>query len=322
MTSLHKRDTTALPATYGGSGWQPRDETLGQEIAGGRIWRHSGSHSEWGPLREVVLSWPGEELNFSGPPNDLLMRARPDLEALRLQTKALADFYEAQGVTVHLARPSSLPPPNFLFMRDLFWATPQGVVLARPAAQQRAGEERYAAETLARLGVPMIYYPHGSATFEGADALWLDQTTVLLGVGVRTNAAGAGQLASLLGTMGISVLEVTLPPGVQHLLGVVNFVDRQLAVLHGGKASPELRELLASRGISTLVLPPDDELVQGLGMNFVTLAPRRVVMPARCPGIKKKLQRAGIEALEMEVSEYLKAAGGLACLTGILRRAE
>jgi len=320
MTSQNKQENNDTPATFGGDGWQLRQKTLGQEIAEGTIWHRSGSQSEWEPLREVVLSWPGEELNFSGPPNDFLMLAQPDLDAMRRQTAALVEFYQGQGVMVHLARPSLPPPPNFLFMRDLFWATPEGVILARPAALQRAGEERYAAETLAQLGVPMIFHPHGAATFEGADALWLDAKTVLLGVGVRTNDAGARQLAGLLGMMGISVQKVALPQGVQHLLGVVNFVDRDLAVLHGGKASMELKGLLASRDVTTIILPPDQELLQGLGMNFVTLAPRRIIMPAGCPGIRRKLAGEGIEALEVEVSEYLKAAGGLACLTGILRR--
>jgi N-dimethylarginine dimethylaminohydrolase len=317
MTSMNNSKS---PATYGGEGWQVRENSLGQEINEGRIWHPCGSCSEWGRLREVVLSWPGEEINFSGPANDYLMLARPHLSTLQRQTEALVEFYQGLGVTVHLARPSSLPPPNFLFMRDLFWATPEGVVLARPASHQRAGEERYAAETLAKLGVPMILSPHGLATFEGADALWLNERTVLLGVGGRTNNESARQLRGLLGEMDVELREIRLPQGVQHLLGVVNFVDRHLAVLYGGKATPELIELLAMHGVERIVLPPDDELCQGLGMNFVTLSPRRIVMPANCPRIKKRLVQEGIEVLEMEVSEYLKAAGGLACLTGILWR--
>lgn len=308
------------PATYGGCGWHPRPDSLAEEIAAGHIWHPCGSRTEWEPLREVVLSWPGEEINFQGEANAQLMLARPDLDRLRRQTDGLIDLYEGEGVTVHLARPSALPPPNFLFMRDLFWATPQGVILARPAARQRAGEERFAAEALAGIGVPIIFHPRQRATFEGADALWLDSTTVLLGVGVRTNEEGANQLAALLAGMGIEVEKTALPLGVQHLLGVVNFVDHDLAVVNGAKAPPELLGLLASHGVRTIILPPDDELRLSLGMNFVTLAPRRLVMPANCPGIRKQLEREGIDVMSAEIGEYLKAAGGLACLTGILRR--
>jgi len=310
----------AIPATYGGGGWQPRTDTLTDEIAAGSLWRRCGSRSEWGRLQEVLLSWPGEEINFTGAANEYLMLARPCLDTLRRQTEALAECYQRQGITVHLVRPSSLPPPNFLFMRDLFWATPHGVILGRPAARQRAGEERYAAEALAALGVPMILHPHGRATFEGADALWLDERTVLLGTGIRTNEEGARQLSQLVMELGIEVIPVALPPGVQHLLGVVNFVGPGRAVIHGGRITAEIQAVFAERGIQTIVLPPDDELCQGLGMNFVTIEPQRIVMPAHCPTIQGRLEREGIEAVAIDISEYLKAAGGLACLTGILRR--
>ncbi len=309
-----------LAATHGGSGWLPRNGDLRTELAAGQLWHRCGYNSEWGVLREVLLSWPGEELNYSEPPNRQLMHARPDLEELRRQARNLAQFYEGQGVTVHFARPSLLPPPNFLFMRDLFWATPEGVVLARPAAAQRAGEERFAQEALAQLGAPVILHPRGIATFEGADALWLNPQTVLLGIGVRSNRAAMAQLTPLVNELGAELIAVPLPSGVQHLLGVVNFVAAELAVVHGGQADGQLLSLLAAKGIETIVLAPDEEVTAKLGMNFVTLAPRRIVMPAGCPGIKNRLGAAGIACAEIEVGEYLKAAGGLACLTGILRR--
>jgi len=320
MNKLDSQNSSELPATYGGAGWQSRTTSLPEELVQGKIWRPCGVSSEWQPLREVVLHWPGEELNYSGPPNRQLMLARPELDLIRHQTEGLVAIYEREGVTVHLTKLSELPPPNFLFQRDLFWATPQGVVLARPAGRQRAGEERYMAQVLARLAVPALFHPHGHATFEGADALWLDAATVLIGSGVRTNAEAVAQLRSLLAGMGVEVLEVALANGLQHLLGVVNLVDRDLAVVNGGMTTAPLAELLASRGIRQIVLSPGAELTAGMGMNFVTLAPRRLLMPAGCPGIKARFREEGLEVLEAEIGEYRKAAGGIGCLTGILRR--
>lgn len=317
---LKKSAANTIPATYGGSGWQPRPTSLRKEVAAGKIWHSCGYNSEWGVLKEVLLSWPGEELLYDEQPNHHLMLAQPDLATIRRQASELAAFYKSQGILVHFARPSSPPPPNFLFLRDLFWATEEGVVLGRPAAAQRAGEERFAAEALAQVGVPIVLYPRGQATFEGADALWLNSRTLLVGTGVRTNNAAVTQLTGLVNGLGAEIISVPLPTGVQHLLGVVNFVAADLAVLNGGKASANLQKILVGAGVETIVLPPDRELTVKLGMNFVTLGPRRIVMPGGCPGIKKRLQQAGIECAEIEVGEYLKAAGGLACLTGILKR--
>jgi N-dimethylarginine dimethylaminohydrolase len=55
-------------------------------------------------------------------------------------------------------------------------------------------------------------------------------------------------------------------------------------------------------------------------MNFVTLRPRRVLMPAGCQGVRARLEAEGIATIEVEIGEYLKAAGGVGCLTGVLRR--
>jgi len=321
MDKPKSENNSELPATHGGAGWCPRTASLAEELRRGEVWQRCGVSSEWEPLREVVLHWPGEELNFSGSPDQNLMLARPDLDRLRAQTEGLVEIYEREGITVQITKLRELPPPpNFLFQRDLFWATPQGLVLARPAARQRAGEERYMAQVLAGLDVPIIFHPHGHATFEGADALWLDPATVLIGSGVRTNREAVAQLRGLLAEMAVEVLEVALPTGVQHLLGVINFVDRDLAVVNGGKVTGQLLELLASRGIRQIVLEPDAELTAGLGMNFVTLAPRRLLMPSGCPGIRARFRHEGLAVLEAEVSEYRKAAGGIGCLTGILRR--
>ncbi len=320
MPLRYKQRDKALPATYGGEGWQRRQLPLRDDIAKGNLWHPCGCRSECASLKEVVLSWPGKELEYSCTANEMLMLARPDLATIQAQALQLADFYQSHGVEVHFARPASPPPPNFLFQRDLFWATQDGIVLARPAAMQRAGEERYAAEVLAGIGAPLVMHFHGDATFEGADALWLDSNTVILGTGVRTNGEAARQLGRFLRELNVQLLDIPLPEKSQHLLGIVNFIDVDLAAVHGGKITRLLSNILATRNIRTIVLPDSDEMNVRLGMNFVTLAPGKIVMPRGAPGVKASLENHGVEAHEVEISEYLKAAGGLACLTGILRR--
>ena len=93
-------DTEGRPqeraATFGGPGWQPRTATLAREVAEGRFWHHCGCQSEVGPLREVVIAWPGEEMVFKGSADHRLMLERPDLETLRRQAKSLAYLYASK----------------------------------------------------------------------------------------------------------------------------------------------------------------------------------------------------------------------------------
>jgi N-dimethylarginine dimethylaminohydrolase len=239
---------------------------------------------------------------------------------MRRQSESIAAFFESQGITVHLHPAPHHDYPNYIFLRDLFFMTPEGAILARPASAQRAGEERSVCEALARLGIPILASLHGHALFEGADALWLAPNQVLIGVGRRTNREGALLVARVLRSLDVRVRRIAMPRGVQHLLGLVNFVDFDLAAVDRERAPAPLKRLLREEGVTLIEAPHDEELADRRGMNFVTLGPRSLVMPSGCPRLRRRLETAGIETHELEIGEYLKAAGGLACLTGIIAR--
>lgn len=327
------------PSTLGGPGWQPRSGSHAEEI--GTIWGDFGVSSEIAPLTVVLLTWPGDELAFEGDPAAWLMHARPDLARMREEALGLAEAYEAHGVAVHWLRhggpPTSPPPtysggevprrgggglPNLVFARDLLFMTPEGAVIARMAAQQRAGEERYAARAIAALGIPILATPTGHSTFEGADALWLRPDLVVVGVGRRTNPAGFEVVRRVLEAQHVDSVAVPLSPNVQHLLGSVNLVRSDLAVVR--EPSPELVRLLDRLGVARMDLDDDPvtarEVVEGRSNNFVTLAPGVVLMPAGNPASSARLEAEGVTVVERAVSQYLCAAGGIGCATGILRR--
>jgi N-dimethylarginine dimethylaminohydrolase len=308
-----------LPATFGGAGWRRRNETHRQEVAAGIIWNRCGTTSEFGELKQVTLCRPRGEFPIADDPNDLLFLEWPNQANLLRQALAIGAFYESLGIVVNWteAIPGS---PNFIFQRDLYFMTPEGAVIARPGSVQRASEARAIAIALSRLGAPIIGMPIDGAIFEGADALWLDRQTVLLGIGCRTNQAGAQFLARLLHEFGVDLISISLPTGVQHLLGIVNFIDRDLAAVRSGTVPDSLAAVLREAAVNTIACGPGPDISQRFGMNFVSLGPRHVVMPSGCPTVRNTLVGCGVRVEELDVSEYLKAAGGLGCLTGILHR--
>lgn len=304
------------PSTFGGPGFQPRAGHHRDDL--GVHWITCGVSNDGDPLRSVLLHQPGKELAYTESPDAWLMLARPDLDTIRRQADTIAAFYTRRGITVHWHQPATSPPPNTLFFRDLFAMTPRGAVLSRMGSQQRAGEERFAAAALASIGAPIIGSPLRGGCLEGADALWLDAQTLLVGLDRRTNAAGLATLAGVLPE--VEIHPVTLPARTQHLLGVLNFLGPGRVAVWSGRTPPGLITWLASRGIDIIALPDGPELSRGRAMNWVCLGPDEVVMPAGCPDTRARLLSAGVEVCELNVSEYLKAGGGLGCLTGILHR--
>lgn len=305
-------------AAYGGSGWSPRGRLLQQEI--GDIWSSCGINSEWAPLKRVLLHRPGSELSASMDPDAVQMLAPVDSNRAQLQHDALAKAYVDAGVTVDYVEPAQVPPPNQLFVADLLFMTPEGVVVARPASTVRAGEERHVAARLAHLGIPVCRTIGGRGTFEGADAMWLDAQTVLIGTGFRTNGQATRQLADVLGEMGVATLTTRLTQGAMHLMGALRFCDRDLAVVWEGRLQSDALKALEQRGIAVKMLPDETELVNGMALNFVTLGPRRILIPAGNPITETFYKSLGVDVLTVAVDEIVKAAGAIGCMTGVIER--
>ena len=64
--------------------------------------------------------------------------------------------------------------------------------------------------------------------------VWLDSTTLLIGQGYRTNAAGIAQMRALLQPHGAEVLAAPLPYGsgpsaCLHLMSLMSLLDEQTA---------------------------------------------------------------------------------------------
>ncbi len=318
MTERTPDKAAAVPAAYGGENWSPRTTSLRQER--GTLWGNWGLASEWGPLEAVLLHLPGPELAGLEDADAALMLEPLDLPAMQREHRALVETYRRAGVEVYLVEPEGPVPPNTIFCRDLFFMTPEGAVLARPASTVRAGEERLVARRLAALDVPILLSVRGRGTFEGADALWVDERTVLLATGLRTNEEGAAQVEGLLRQMGVEVIRVGLPYGAMHLLGTLNFAGPDLAVAWPGRVPYRAVEVLRERGYRVLFLPDEEEARQKMALNVVPLRPYQVLLPADCPRTRAFYQAHGIACLEVEIGALRRAAGGMGCLTGILRR--
>jgi N-dimethylarginine dimethylaminohydrolase len=105
-----------------------------------------------------------------------------------------------------------------------------------------------------------------------------------------------------------------------HLMGQLRLVDRDLAVAWPGRVPYAAVDALRARGYTVLFLPDEDEAKRGMALNFVTLSPRRVLMPAGNPITQTFYQQAGIVCHIVEVDELVKAAGAAGCLTGVIER--
>jgi N-dimethylarginine dimethylaminohydrolase len=271
-------------------------------------------------LKSVLLHQPGTELQDIQDPDEAQMLDLIDWQLALQQHNDLAQAYMQRGVTVNYVDPDQIPPPNLIFCADLFFMTPEGAILARPASTIRAGEERWVARRIADLGIPILRTLHGKAIFEGSDAAWLNPRTVLLATGLRTNREGANQITAALEEIGVDVLRVGLPHRSMHLMGMLRFLDIDLAIAWPNRIPWDALKALEENGYQVIFIPDETEAIQGGALNFVTLGPREILMPSQNPVTQLFFKSKGIVCHTVRVSELLKAAGGIGCLTGIIKR--
>ncbi|MGB0388956.1 MAG: dimethylarginine dimethylaminohydrolase family protein [Ardenticatenaceae bacterium] len=312
-------NTNRFEAAYGGDGWSPRTETLQEEL--GTLWGACGINSEWAPLKTVLLHAPGEELNASINDHDAVqMLEALDVPKAQAQHADIVAAYEKMGVKVWLVQPEEPAKPNQMFVADLMVSTPEGAIIARPASTVRAGEERWVARRLANMGVPIVRTVRGKGTFEGADAMWLRPDVAIIGRGLRTNDEGAAQVTSSLQEMGVDVVQVDLPYGSMHLMGMLRIADKDLALAYPTRLVHRGVEALKRCGYKVAFVPTGNELVKGAALNFVCVAPREILMAGGNPQTQAFYESLGIQCHTVHVRELRKAAGAIGCLTGVVER--
>ncbi|MET9730533.1 arginine deiminase family protein [Streptomyces sp. NPDC006458] len=314
-------------AAYHGPGWRPRPGRQEDDVATGGTWARLRVCRDFDRLTDVVLHCPPAEVLTAGAPDELQHLQRLDHTALRRDMDALAEAYDALGVTVHeLPGPSPLGGnpyrgANAMYARDLLWMTGAGAVIPRMASAVRAGEELQTLRLCAGLGVPVARTIGADGVFEGADALWLRSGLVALGLGVRTNHAGARQIEDEVRQQGARVLPLTVPAGIQHLLGVLQVLDADLLAARTSLMDPAEVRHLRDLGFTVVDVPESEDVRSHLAFNFVTVAPRMVLMPRGADATATVLARHGVECVaRVATPELTKGAGGIACATGILAR--
>jgi N-dimethylarginine dimethylaminohydrolase len=165
----------------------------------------------------------------------------------------------------------------------------------------------------------------GDEYADGGDRYWLDDATMAIGLGYRTNRAGARALARLVEPEGVRVETYDMPhdqgPGyVLHLQSIISRVTEDLCVIYEPLAPVRLLGDLRDRGIEWIAIDRDSYMA--MGCNVLAVRPGVVVMVDAAPAVRRELEQRGVEVHVYDGSELsLKGDGGPTCLTQPLLRA-
>ena len=189
--------------------------------------------------------------------------------------------------------------------------------MLRPGKEGRRREPDGVATALRDAGIPVAHEVAEPAIAEGGDTVWLDERTLLVGHGYRTNGAGiAAARGRFPGRRGDRVRPAALE---RRRRGDAPDVARLAARRRSRARLPAARpvrllELLAERGIRTVEVP--DAEFETLGSNVLALGPRRALALEGNDETRRRLERAGVDIVTYRGEEISrKGDGGPTCLT-------
>jgi len=304
-----------------GERWFPSEKVFSEDMPD--CWGNWYCDSEVGKLRSVLMRRPGSEIEIVSEENYSRYRWKAPMnpDQARAQQDALVQIYQEHGIEVHYVENMREDKPNALYLRDLVAMTPEGAIVCRPAIEARRGEERYVAEQLAKLGVPIIKTINGDGFFDGACLMWVDRQTVIIGTGARANEAGAAQVEAELRNIGVTdFIRFPIPYGHAHIDGLLNMADKRTVVLFPWQVPYDVVKPLLDKDFTVIEATNPYEVKETFCTNFVALEPGKVILPSGNPQTKEKMEQAGITVIETPVDEIMKGWGALHCMTVFLRR--
>jgi dimethylargininase len=262
------------------------------------------------PLAEDVEHW-----------REYGWRAAPDHAAASAEHERLCGLLEDAGAEVVVSHhdPGN---PDAIYVYDPVLVGSAGAVLLRPGKKGRRREPSAIASALVAAGVPVAHELGEPAFVEGGDTVWLDEGTLLVGIGYRTNPPAVPALRDAFPGVDIVVFDLPHWNGrgeVMHLMSFVSPLDRDLALVYPRIAPVRLFELLAERGISVVEVP--DEEFESQGPNVLALGTRRALALDGNPETRRRMERAGVDVVVYRGEEISrKGDGGPTCLTRPLLR--
>jgi dimethylargininase len=224
-----------------------------------------------------------------------------DVRLARKQHRRYVSALKESGIDV-VELPSLEDFPDSVFMQDPALLGSQRAVIGRFGEEARRGEEKVLLDALRnhRSKIGKIRFVKAPGTLEGGDILVTDRG-LFVGESRRTNLNGIEQLAAYLSDLEVGPVKTDL----LHLLCGCSYLSDGKMII-----APDLVSPNAFPGFEFVSL----SMEEAYAADALYLGDGKVLIASGFPDVNQKLEEAGYEAVEVEMSEFRKGDGGVTCL--------
>lgn len=261
-------------------------------------------------LSQVLMCRP-QNFQVQYSINPWMQPGSVDSEKALYQWKQLKSVYEGLGITVHVIGQQARWP-DMVFAADQGIGTRERWLKSRFRYPERQGEPAVFGQWYEERGYELVEMPR-NIYFEGGGETWWWRGRLLMGTGFRTSRKAAQVVGELLQAE-VVVLEL-LDERFYHLDTCLFPLNAETVFYYPPAFSQQSRALLEATVPNLLELT--EQAAFGFAANSVVVG-GTVVCQQGNGDFVQQLKRFGYRVIEVNVSEFIKAGGGVHCLTGMV----
>ena len=285
-----------------------------------------GVSSMTAPLKKVALMKPGQAL-INANADKWHYGPLFDPEKIEENHSNFVQILKYCDVEIFWMNDGQLGIADSIFTYDASLMTPLGAILMSPGKLLRRGEQNIHRKFYESLSIPIIGAVETDALAEAGDTLWLDDKTLVIGRGFRTNKKGIEQIKRLLSPQDIEIYIFDLPvysgqSACLHLMSLISLVDTYSALICLPLLPVGLLELLKEKNFLLIEAPfCEFEKSKTLSTNVLAISPGECIMLDSAPETQKALENVGINVQSFNGDSLcVGCEGGPTCLTRPLLR--
>ena len=280
-------------------------------------------HNMVNPIKKIILKHPKDAFKDQDTINKQFSRLNY-FEAPNFN-KAISDYDKFVGLLIsfdielHFLPKDNSTSIDSIYTHDPCVVSNNGVILCNMGKKARLAEPNTLEDYFKSIQLPILGRIKAPGTLEGGDVVWIDEKTIAVGEGYRTNKEGIKQLKHLLSDQVENVISVPIPhwsgpEDCLHLMSNISPIDHNIFLVYSRLLPVPFRKYLLDRNIELIDVP--DEEYESMGCNVLAVAPRKVIMINGNSITKQLLEKKDIEVYTYDGAEIsIKGAGGPTCLT-------
>jgi len=203
--------------------------------------------------------------------------------------------------------------PDMVFAADQGIVKGDEIIISNFRYEQRQKEVHYYKKWFEKKQLKIRTLPEGVCFEGGGDSVWFGGK-LLVGIGFRGGAKGIKEIRGIWGDTEVISLRL-INPYFYHLDTCLFVLNQKTVFYYPDAFSPTAKRKLAQ--LVPNLIPIEKKEAFNFSANSV-VTDHHVVLQEGNRRMMAELEGLGYKAMETSVDEFIKAGGGVHCLTGVV----